>query len=92
MRHFEALLSKIKEMESKHSKREQDLQQIIQQGRATATMEMSEEVDKWKRIVEAKNRETDQFRSELDAILEVLKELQRQGVILPCRGAGVSHR
>ena len=92
MRHFEALLTKINDMEAKHAKREQDLQQIIQQGRATANLELTQEVEKWKRLVESKNRETEKFRAELDAILEVLKELQRQGVILPCRGAGVSHR
>ena len=91
MRHFEALKDKIRLMESKHAQRERDLQQIIKNSHQVASMEMSEEVDRWKKLVDAKNRETEKFRAELDTILGVLKELQRQGVVLPYRNSTSGH-
>ena len=91
MRHFEALKDNIKQMETKHSQRERDLHQIIKNTHQVASVEMSEEVDKWKKVVDGKNRETEKFRAELDSILEVLKELQRQGVMLPYRNSTSMH-
>ncbi len=86
MRHFEALQMKIKKLESRHEQREQELQVMLRQSHAAATAEMQSEISKWKRTVEAKNKEIEIFRSELDTILGVLQELQRQGVILPMYG------
>ncbi|XP_064629139.1 centrosomal protein of 162 kDa-like [Lineus longissimus] len=83
MRHFEGVLHKISLLESKHVHREGDLQSIINRNKQLATAEMEKEVAKWKQVVEMKNREIEKFRLELDSILEVLRELQRQGVILP---------
>ncbi len=83
MHHFEALQDKISKLESRHQRREQELKQIIHHSQAMATAELNTEIDKWKKIVETKNRETEKFRTELDSILGVLRELRRQGVVLP---------
>ncbi|XP_013389121.1 centrosomal protein of 162 kDa [Lingula anatina] len=83
MKHFEALHEKITQMENRHRQREQELQQIIRNTKLNAGVELNREVDKWRRMVEVKNQETERFRIELDSILEVLRELQRQGVSMP---------
>jgi hypothetical protein len=83
MRHFESVLHKISLLESKHVHREGELRSIINRNKQLATAEMEKEMAKWKQVVEVKNREIEQFRIELDSILEVLRELRRQGVILP---------
>ena len=90
MRHFEALQEKIRKLESKHTDREQELQSLLRQSHAAATAELQAEIAKWKRTVELKNKEIEHFRLELDNILEVLKELRRQGVILPGYGSQLS--
>ncbi|KAL3882411.1 hypothetical protein ACJMK2_028754 [Sinanodonta woodiana] len=83
MRHFEALQGKITQLEKKHEHREQELQQIIKNAQHTAKADLDQEVQKWKKIVEVKNNEIQKFRMELDSILEVLRVLQKQGVIIP---------
>ena len=85
MRHFEGLQDKIRQMERRHQQRERELQQIIHSNTAAASADLNLEVAKWKTIVDGKNHESEKFRSELDSILEVLRELQKQGVIIPCR-------
>ncbi|XP_034340349.1 centrosomal protein of 162 kDa isoform X2 [Arvicanthis niloticus] len=88
MKHFMSLERKIKQMEMRHRQREQELQQIIQQTRQVVETEQNKEVEKWKRLAQLKNRELDKFRTELDSILDVLRELHRQGVVLPVALAG----
>ncbi|XP_060061440.1 centrosomal protein of 162 kDa isoform X2 [Erinaceus europaeus] len=83
MKHFADLEKKIKQMEMRHEQREQELQQIIKQTRQVVESEQSREIEKWKRLAQLKNRELDRFRTELDSILDVLRELHRQGVIVP---------
>ena len=83
MHHFEALTDKISQLESRHDNRERELQQIIQQTRVAASADLEEESQRWRGVVEAKNAEIEQFKMELDSILDILKELQRQGVVLP---------
>ena len=90
MRHFEALQEKITQIETKHSQREQELQQIIRNTRQNTNIEIEREVDKWKKLVETKNNEIQKFRMELDTILEVLRVLQKQGVVIPVGSVGVS--
>ena len=92
MRHYEALQNKIVMLETRHAQREQELKHVIHQTRLNAHADLNEEIDKWKQVVEAKNRETERFRTELDQILGVLKELQRQGVILPYNHMTAQHR
>ncbi|XP_006870730.1 PREDICTED: centrosomal protein of 162 kDa [Chrysochloris asiatica] len=83
MKHFTGLEKKIKQMEMRHEQREQELQQIIQQTRQVVETEQNKEIEKWKRLAQLKNRELDKFRTELDSILDVLRELHRQGVVVP---------
>ncbi|XP_053566465.1 centrosomal protein of 162 kDa [Bombina bombina] len=83
MKHFSALEYKIKNMELRHSQREQELQQIIQQTQHVAEAEQVKQVDKWKNLAQQKNLELEKFRTELDTILDVLRVLQRQGVVIP---------
>ena len=64
-------------------RREQELQQLITRARHSASYEKDQEISGYQQILAAKNKELQQFRTELDAILEVLRELQRQGVVLP---------
>ncbi|XP_043820598.1 centrosomal protein of 162 kDa [Dromiciops gliroides] len=83
MKHFMSLERKIKHMEMRHMQREQELQQIIQQTRQVVETEQEKEVEKWKRLAQLKNRELEKFRVELDSILDVLRELHQQGVVVP---------
>ncbi|XP_066215028.1 centrosomal protein of 162 kDa [Saccopteryx leptura] len=83
MKHFMGLEKKIQHMEIRHKQREQELQQIIQQTHQVVETEQNKEIEKWKRLTQLKNRELDKFRKELDAILDVLRELHRQGVVVP---------
>ncbi|XP_040839641.1 centrosomal protein of 162 kDa [Ochotona curzoniae] len=83
MKHFMGLEKKIQQMEMRHRQREQELQQIIQQTHQVVETEQNKEVEKWKRLAQLKNRELDKFRTELDSILDVLRELHRQGVVVP---------
>ncbi|XP_030715283.1 centrosomal protein of 162 kDa isoform X1 [Globicephala melas] len=83
MKHFMVLEKKIKQMEMRHEQREQELQQIIQQTHQVVETEQNKEIEKWKRLAQLKNRELDKFRTELDSILDVLRELHRQGLVMP---------
>ena len=85
MRHFEQIQEKVTQLEKRHQQREQELQQMIRNFQQVASVELQEEVSKWKNIVEMKNREIQKFRAELDSILDVLRVLQSQGVVLPVR-------
>lgn len=57
--------------------------QIIQQTHQVVETEQNKEIEKWKRLAQLKNRELDKFRTELDSILDVLRELHRQGLVMP---------
>lgn len=83
MRHFEMLQEKIHLMETRHQQREQQLEQLLRQNQLSVVEEVSEEAAKWKKIVESKTKEIDRFRAELDSILDILRMLQRQGVVIP---------
>ncbi|EMP42598.1 Protein QN1 like protein [Chelonia mydas] len=83
MKHFLCLERKIKYMEIRHAQREQELQQIVQQTRHVADVQQTQEVEKWKKLAQLKNQELEQFQVELDSILDVLRELQKQGVVIP---------
>nr|XP_019585069.1 PREDICTED: centrosomal protein of 162 kDa isoform X1 [Rhinolophus sinicus] len=91
MKHFMGLEKKIKQMEMRHKQREQELQQIIQQTHQVVETEQNKEIEKWKRLAQLKNHELDKFRTELDSILDVLRELHRQGVVVPVALADEMH-
>lgn len=84
MRHFEALQAKICGLEERQRSRESELRRISSARGGDVEKEKLEALVKhWKQQVELKNNETEKFRTELDSILTVLRELQKQGVVLP---------
>ena len=83
MRHFERLRDKIANMEDRFTAREEELKRVITNNQVTYQEDLRLEVDKWKQIVQTKNRDIEKFRAELDSILSVLKILRRQGVTIP---------
>ncbi|KAI1885587.1 hypothetical protein AGOR_G00205340 [Albula goreensis] len=83
LRHFSALERKIESMELRYTQRERELQQVIAQTRVVVEAEQQKEVERWRRLAQAKGQELEAFRVELDSILDVLRELQRQGVVIP---------
>ncbi|XP_056015434.1 centrosomal protein of 162 kDa-like isoform X3 [Ostrea edulis] len=89
MKHFEQIEDKILSIEKKHENRERELQQVIQKSKDSHTQELEQQTAKWKQVVEVKNQEIQRFRVELDAILDVLRLLQKQGVVLPVRTSHV---
>ncbi|CAK6975579.1 centrosomal protein of 162 kDa [Scomber scombrus] len=77
-----SLERKILNMELRHQHREKELQQVIGGSWLTPEAEQQPEVERWKRVAQDKSRELEAFRLELDSILDILKHLQRQGVVL----------
>ncbi|KAM3614709.1 uncharacterized protein V6R79_018243 [Siganus canaliculatus] len=78
-----SLEKKIVSMELRHEHREKELQQVIGVSWQPADVEQQSEVEHWKRLAQDKSREMESFRLELDSILDILKHLQRQGVVFP---------
>lgn len=56
---------------------------MITQTRLVVEQEQQAEVTRWKRLAQGKSSELEAFRQELDSILDVLRELQKQGVVIP---------
>ncbi|XP_046704057.1 centrosomal protein of 162 kDa isoform X2 [Silurus meridionalis] len=83
LRHFASLENKIRTMELRYNQHEQELQQMIAQTRFMVEQEQHAEVTRWQRLAQGKSSELEAFRQELDAILDVLRELQKQGVVIP---------
>ncbi|XP_063735241.1 centrosomal protein of 162 kDa [Eleginops maclovinus] len=74
---------KILSMDLRHQSRERELQQVIGGSWPTLDSDQQSEVESWKRLAQQKSREVEAFRLELDSILDILRHLQRQGVVLP---------
>ncbi|XP_041336360.1 centrosomal protein of 162 kDa isoform X1 [Pyrgilauda ruficollis] len=83
MKHFLCLEKKIKHIESRHAEREHEIQKATQLRQHISEVRQSQEVEKWRRLAQQKNQELEKFRMELDSILDVLRELQKQGVVIP---------
>ncbi|XP_059424238.1 centrosomal protein of 162 kDa isoform X2 [Carassius carassius] len=83
LRHFTSLEQKIQSMELRYTQREKQLQQVIADTRRVVEQEQQGEVERWKRLSQGRAKELEVFRLELDSILDVLRELQRQGVVIP---------
>ncbi|XP_063055087.1 centrosomal protein of 162 kDa isoform X2 [Engraulis encrasicolus] len=83
LRHFTSLERKILNMERRYAEREKELQQVMEETRVAARAEQEGELERWRRLAQSRGREVDAFRLELDAILDTLRELQRQGVVIP---------
>ncbi|KAM4567596.1 centrosomal protein of 162 kDa isoform 2-T2 [Fundulus diaphanus] len=78
-----SLERKIVNMELRHEHREKELQQVVAETFHMSAGDLQSEVERWRRLAQDKSRELDAFRSELDSILDILRHLQRQGVVLP---------
>ncbi|NXH46487.1 CE162 protein, partial [Dicaeum eximium] len=83
MKHFLCLEKKIKHIESRHAEREHEIQKATQLTQHISEIRQTQEVEKWRRLALQKNQELEKFRMELDSILDVLRELQNQGVVIP---------
>ncbi|XP_053917758.1 centrosomal protein of 162 kDa isoform X3 [Cuculus canorus] len=83
MKHFLCLEKKIKHMETRHAEREQEIRKAAQLTQHVTEARQTHEVEKWRRLAHRKNQELEKFRVELDSILDVLRELQKQGVVIP---------
>ncbi|XP_010119074.1 PREDICTED: centrosomal protein of 162 kDa [Chlamydotis macqueenii] len=83
MKHFLCLEKKIKHIETRHAEREQEIQKATQRTQHVTEARQIHEVEKWRRLAQRKNQELEKFRVELDSILDVLRELQKQGVVIP---------
>ncbi|NXG41817.1 CE162 protein, partial [Psilopogon haemacephalus] len=83
MKHFLCLERKIKQIETRHAERQQQIQKAAQVPQELSAARQSLEVERWRRLAQRKNQELESFRVELDSILDVLQELQRQGVVIP---------
>lgn len=83
MKHFLCLEKKIKHIETRHAEREQELQKATQLTQHITEARQTHEAEKWRKLAQRKNQELEKFRVELDSILDVLRELQKQGVVIP---------
>ncbi|NXQ87940.1 CE162 protein, partial [Nyctibius grandis] len=83
MKHFLCLEKKIKHIETRHAEREQEIRKATQLTQHMTEARQTHEVEKWRRLAQRKNQELEKFRVELDSILDVLRELQKQGVVIP---------
>ncbi|NWX48362.1 CE162 protein, partial [Steatornis caripensis] len=83
MKHFLCLEKKIKHIEARHAEREQEIQKATQLTQRITEARQTHEAEKWRRLAQRKNQELEKFRVELDSILDVLRELQKQGVVIP---------
>ncbi|NXH74321.1 CE162 protein, partial [Hydrobates tethys] len=83
MKHFLSLEKKIKHIETRHADREKEIRKAAQLTQHITEARQTHEVEKWRRLAQRKNQELEKFRVELDSILDVLRELQKQGVVIP---------
>ncbi|KAF1512326.1 hypothetical protein FQV20_0000606, partial [Eudyptula albosignata] len=83
MKHFLCLEKKIKHIETRHAEREQEIQKATQLTQQITEARQTHEVERWRGLAQRKNQELEKFRVELDSILDVLRELQKQGVVIP---------
>ncbi|XP_054834612.1 centrosomal protein of 162 kDa isoform X3 [Eublepharis macularius] len=88
-KHFACLERSMRQLEARSEQREQKLQQLLQHTRHTAEVEQTQEIEKWRKLALLKNQELEKFRIELDSILDVLRQLQKQGVIIPTGGSNI---
>ena len=98
MRHFETLSRRLGELQDRQSEREKELK-LFQHKQHMGLLPVSssntssprvhsthhEETAMLRKQIDDKNTQIQHFRCELDSLLEMLKVLQKQGVILPTK-------
>uniref|UniRef100_A0A3P8W2Z8 Centrosomal protein of 162 kDa n=1 Tax=Cynoglossus semilaevis TaxID=244447 RepID=A0A3P8W2Z8_CYNSE len=75
-----SLEKKVVNLELRHQHRETLINQV-RYHRSDST-----EVERWKSVAQEKCKEIETFRLELDSILDIIRHLQRQGVVFPPPG------
>eukprot|EP00052_Salpingoeca_macrocollata_P025703 m.234343 g.234343 ORF g.234343 m.234343 type:complete len:202 (-) comp22472_c0_seq12:44-649(-) len=83
MQHFETLEWKIRELETRLQLRENEIQRICHDNEKTKEIELEALNNKWEQALLQKNTEMERFRTEMDSILDVLRQLRKQGVRIP---------
>ncbi|CAI5678430.1 unnamed protein product [Oreochromis niloticus] len=74
-------------------RREDALQtQVLRGAWQTPGDDLQSELEHWRCLAQDKSREMDAFRLELDSILDILRHLQRQGVVLPTPELAIPQR
>ncbi|XP_077430747.1 centrosomal protein of 162 kDa isoform X2 [Vanacampus margaritifer] len=76
-----SLEAKLLTMDLRYQDREQELNQII--GGSCMEGDQQSQVAHWRSLALDKARELEAFRLELDSILNIIRHLQKQGMILP---------
>ena len=64
---------------------------LLEKTNARHSVDVTHIEDKWREVLREKDLEVMKFREELDAILEVLRELKKQGIILPLSSSDAKH-
>lgn len=87
MRHYDALIRKINEVEARNGQRERDMRLLFAQlsggGARLQDGGSSADATRWQQALQAKQLQVESFRTELDSILNILRDLKRSGVTLP---------
>lgn len=90
MRHFESLSRKLRDLQDRQSEREKGLKIFktqshlgVSQQHLTLSNQSLDENANLKRQLDEKNTQILQFRCELDSLLDMLKVLHKQGVVIP---------
>eukprot|EP00066_Takifugu_rubripes_P014210 XP_011603476.1 PREDICTED: centrosomal protein of 162 kDa isoform X1 [Takifugu rubripes] len=77
-----SLEKKLVDMELRHQSRQNRHLQVIDRSWPTFESDKQSQVECWRRVAEDQRRQLDAFRQELDSILDILRYLQREGVVL----------
>uniref|UniRef100_A0A3P8VXP9 Centrosomal protein of 162 kDa n=1 Tax=Cynoglossus semilaevis TaxID=244447 RepID=A0A3P8VXP9_CYNSE len=80
-----SLEKKVVNLELRHQHRETLINQV-RYHRSDSSGTTSAEVERWKSVAQEKCKEIETFRLELDSILDIIRHLQRQGVVFPPPG------
>ncbi|TWW79897.1 Centrosomal protein of 162 kDa [Takifugu flavidus] len=66
-------------------------QEVIDRSWPTFESDKQSQVECWRRVAEDQRRQLDAFRQELDSILDILRYLQREGVVLSFPAPSTPH-
>ncbi|KAJ1332349.1 hypothetical protein BSLG_008653 [Batrachochytrium salamandrivorans] len=80
MHHFEALSSRIRELEESAKRREADIARLLKQHREDLESKVQMEQHKYYDMIRHKDAEIQRFRNELDKVLHAIKLLRHQGI------------
>ena len=76
---YVVLEEKLAQMDARQMAREEQWRAVMEETKQLASLQQNVLNQKWELAIRAKNAEIDRFRSELDAILFDVSNLQRKG-------------